>query len=112
MARDIRFYLDENVHRFKALATGLRRLGIDVQTVLDAGKRCADDDEQFQYAQETTRVLFTNDADFLSMASNQSHVGLVFCPRRKLSMGQVIQRLELIWELLDPEDMHNNVEYL
>ena len=62
MAR-IRFYTDEQVAR--AVVGGLRRRGVDVLTVPEAGTLGVSDAEQLQRARHGERVIFTQDDDFL-----------------------------------------------
>src|SRR5436190_1368697 len=113
MARTVKFYLDENVNRYPAVAAGLRRRGIDVFTVVDAKLRTASDEVQFACAQSTGRVIFSHDDDILVLASEAvHHAGVAYCELHSRSIGQIIQGLELIWEVLDASEMHNNIEYL
>ncbi|MGP0068073.1 MAG: DUF5615 family PIN-like protein, partial [Isosphaeraceae bacterium] len=65
MPRTIRFHLDE--HCAHAIATGLRRHGIDVTTATDAGLLGASDDDHAAYALAEGRVIFTEDDDFLAL---------------------------------------------
>ena len=71
------FYLDEHIP--KAVAEGLRRRGIDVLTIQDAGRLGVPDRKQLAFATMTRRVLVTFDDDFLALdASRVSHSGIVF----------------------------------
>ncbi len=111
MARTIRFHLDENCHR--AIAEGLRRRGIDVTTTPDVGLLGATDDEQAAYGLAQRRVIFTQDRDFLRLhASRVHHAGIAYCANGTRSVGEIIHALVLIWEILEPEDMVNQVEFL
>ena len=74
----IRFHLDENVN--PAIALGLRRYGIDVTTTVDVGLQSRSDNAQLQFIRETERVIFTQDADFLIIASQTNdHPGITYC---------------------------------
>ncbi len=111
MARTIRFHLDEHVGN--AIAEGLRRRGIDVTTTNDAGLSAATDPVQLAYANTQGRVMFTEDADFLILAHlGLDHAGLVYCQQNDRTIGEIITGLELVWELCEPDEMHNHVEYL
>ena len=68
MAR-IRFYTDEQVAR--AVVRGLRRRGVDVLTVPEAGNLGVSDVEQLQRARDEERVIFTQDDDFLRLAAEE-----------------------------------------
>ncbi len=107
----IRFHLDENVNL--AIASGLRRRGIDVTTSREAGLIGASDDEQLKYARQEGRVLVTQDTDFLILASQaEQHAGIAFARKGSRSVKQVIEQLELIHRLLSVEEMLDHVEYL
>lgn len=62
MAGTIRFHTDEQMPT--AVALGLRRVGVDVLTVPEAGMRSATDEEQLAFAASRERVMVTQDADF------------------------------------------------
>jgi predicted nuclease of predicted toxin-antitoxin system len=111
MPRTIRFHLDEHVAH--AVAAGLRRLGIDVTTSTDANLLGAADADQIAYAVAQGRVIFTEDDDFLVLASaGTPHSGLAYCRQNTRSIGQIIRALQLIWELYEPDEMRNRVEFL
>ncbi len=63
--RQIKFYLDEHVHR--AVSKGLQQRGIDVLTAQDAGRRGLSDDEQLAFALQDGRVLVTLDSDYVRL---------------------------------------------
>ena len=111
MPRTIRFHLDEHVAH--AVAHGLRRPGIDVTTTTDAGLIGATDHEQIAYANTQGRVIFTEDDDFLALAAaGVAHPGVVYCHQNTRSIGQIIRALELIWEIYEPAEMQNRVEFI
>ena len=111
MPRTIRFHLDENCHR--AVAEGLLRRGIDVTTTPTAGLRGATDEQQVAHCVAEGRVLFTQDRDFLRLhALGVPHRGIAYCPKDTKSIGEMIHGLVLIWEVLEPEEMANRVEFL
>ncbi len=111
MPRTIRFHLDENCAG--AIATGLRRHSIDVTTSPDAGLLGALDPEQRAYAALVGRVIFTQDGDFLAIhGSGTSHPGIAYCPKDSRTIGQIIDALVLIWEIYEPEEMVNRVEFI
>jgi hypothetical protein len=111
MPRTIRFHLDENCAR--AIAIGLRRHGIDVTTTPDAGLLGAIDEEQAAYALPQGRVIFTQDQDFLRIhALAVPHAGIAYCEKDARSIGEIIDGLNLIWDVLEPEEMANRVEFI
>src|SRR5438045_2844653 len=111
MARTIRFHLDEHVPH--SVADGLRRFGIDVTTTTDAGLLGADDATQIAFGTADQRVIFTEDDDFLVLASQGvSHAGLAYCHQNTRSVGQIVRALELIWEVYDPAEMEGRIEFI
>jgi predicted nuclease of predicted toxin-antitoxin system len=111
MARTIRFHLDENYHR--AIADGLRRRGVDVTTTPEVGLLNASDDEQLAHAVSEGRVIFTQDRDFLRLhAAGAPHPGIAYCDKDTKSIGEIITMLVLIWEIYEPDEMANRVEYI
>lgn len=111
MLRTIRDHLDEDVD--PAIAEGLRRLGIDVTTSQEVGLLGALDPIQLAFAHSRGRVLVTHDDDHLMLQSRGvEHSGIAYCHRLRRSIGEIIDALSLLWELCEPDEMVNRVEYL
>ncbi len=111
MARTIRFHLDEHVD--SAVDDGLRRRSIDVTTSADAGLLSADDTDHLAFAVRHSRVIFTNDSDFLRLNDRgMHHPGIVYCHQQSRSVGEIIRALELIWEVLEADEMSDRVEFI
>lgn len=111
MARTIRFHLDENCD--PRIAAGLRLHGVDVTTSAEAHLLQESDSGQLAYAVAEGRVIVTQDADFLRIsASGQEHRGIAYYHFASRSIGQVIRVLLLMWEVYEPDEMTNRVEYL
>ena len=111
MPRSIRYHLDENCNR--AVADGLRRRGIDVTTTPEVGLLRASDEEQAAYGLAQDRVILTHEEDFLIIdATGPRHAGIVFCRIGRYRIGEIVQRLALIWEIYDHEELSDRVEYL
>jgi len=80
---------------------GLRRRGVDVLTVPEAGTLGASDGEQLRRARDEGRVIFTQDDDFLRLAAtDSSHAGVVYATQER-RIGQIIRGLMLIQEVLE-----------
>jgi len=110
MADRIRFHLDEHVD--PAIASALRRAGIDVTTTIEAGLRTKDDEAHLKFARAEGRIIVTRDQDFLRFAALMSdHCGIVFYTANQ-TMREIIEGLILISEVMRPEDVIGNVEYL
>ncbi len=110
MANNIKFYTDEHVH--PAVIAGLRRRGIDVLSCNDANMLAASDEQHLALAIRENRVIFTQDDDFLKFHAKQvSHKGIVYSHQRT-SIGQIIQGLMLISQVLNGSDIENHVEFI
>ena len=106
----VRYYTDENVSR--AVINGLRQRNVDVLSVPEAGMLSASDEEHLAFALEQARVIFTHDDDFLKLAaSGEKHAGIVYGSQPML-IGDIIRGLMLIYNVLEPMDMQNHVEFL
>lgn len=106
----ISFYLDEHIHR--AVAEGLRHRGVDVLTAQEAARASLSDREQLTFALAERRVMVTMDSDFLTLADQRvPHAGIAYAnPRR--TVGDLIRALMLMSDVLTPEEMQNQVEFL
>ena len=106
----IRFHLDENVNH--AIARGLRLRGLDVSTSADAQLLGQSDQNQFDYAIGEGRALFTHDADFLDPRFlRRPHPGIVYSPKDRRTIGEVVRFLALLGEVVEPADMQKHDEY-
>ncbi|NEQ71377.1 MAG: hypothetical protein F6K21_39045 [Symploca sp. SIO2D2] len=111
MSSRIRFHLDEQVQ--SVIVRGLLRRGIDVTTTVEVGLRTQSDEAQLDFICQQKRVLFTQDDDFLRIASlTNKHPGIAYCKQGTRSVGQIIDSLILIYEVYTPQDMVGRVEYL
>ena len=106
----IRYYTDE--HIAKAVIRGLRQRGVDVVTTPEANKLHATDEEHLAFALSEQRTIFTQDDDFLKLAAaGKKHAGIVYAPQHT-PVGQIIQGLMLIYQVLEAEEIADNIEYL
>ena len=108
-------YMD--VHVPAAITAGLRQRGIDVLTCQDDGTIRLTDDEVFARATDLGRVLFTQDEDFLKIVSRwqadqKSFFGVVYCHQLAAGIGQIIDDLALIADVLAAEELCCGVVYL
>jgi hypothetical protein len=73
----------------------------------------ASDEAQAAYSLAHARVLVTHDRDFLRLqAAGVPHAGIAYCDKDTKSIGELIQGLVLIWEVLEPDELRNRVEFL
>lgn len=110
MSTPIRYLTDEHVA--KAVAEGLRRRGIEVLTLVEAGLRSAPDEDLWAFARKERRVLVTQDRDFLRMvAREQDHAGVVYAPQGR-TIGEMVRMLDLLAQVSSVEEMQGRVEFL
>ena len=72
----------------------------------------AEDEDHLVFAMREGRVFFTQDSDFLRLhATGRPHRGIVYASQQT-SIGAIVRRLMLIYEVLSPDDLAGRVEYL
>jgi hypothetical protein len=109
------FYMD---HHFRASVThGLRQRNIDVLTALDDGAEKLADDLLLARALKLDRVVVTHDKDFLRLAADwqanrHDFAGIVFATQGSLHVGNAIDYLEFVAQVMTPDEMRNRVEFL
>ncbi|NWG01300.1 MAG: DUF5615 family PIN-like protein [Syntrophaceae bacterium] len=107
----MKFYLDEHIP--KGVVEGLRRRGVDVLTAQEAGRSGDSDEKQLAFAAREGRVLITFDDDFLRLdAAGVPHKGIVFSQTGRYTVGELIERVMLIANVIDPNDMKNHIEFV
>ncbi len=111
MPRTIQFHLDESCP--SGLADGLRLHGVDVTTTQDAHLGGVTDPEQLAYAHAEGRILFSRDSDFIAIhRSGADHSGIIYCHQRRRSLGEIIRRLVLAWEVYEPAEFRGRLDYI
>ncbi len=107
----LKFHLDEHIH--PAIASGLRRRGIDVTTTVEAGLRGEDDTRHIAFSLAESRVIVTHDDDFLALhRQGADHAGIAYCNEGARTIGEMLRGLLLMHECLEPEEMRRRVEFL
>lgn len=107
----MKFYLDEHIPR--GVVEGLRRRGVDVLTVPEAGRSGDSDEKQLAFAARERRVLVTFDDDFLRLdATGVPHRGIVFSQPGRHTVGELIESLMLIANVIEPNEMKNHIEFI
>ena len=111
MNDEIGFHLDEHIPT--AIRNGLQRRNIDVTTTSGSGLGGAEDLAQLEFAARNGRVMVTFDDDYLQLhAAGFSHAGIAYCRQGTRSIGEILQTLILIYEVMSCEEMRNQVVYL
>ena len=110
MSERLQFHLDEHID--PDIALGLRRYGINISTTVEAYLCSRSDLEQLAFALKEKKVIITHDADFLRLsASGVQHCGIVYCHKTDHSIGEIMEHLILMYEVLNPEEMFGKIEY-
>ncbi|MDP3015647.1 MAG: DUF5615 family PIN-like protein [Deltaproteobacteria bacterium] len=107
----MKFYLDEHIP--KGVVEGLRRRGVDVLTVQKADRSGDSDEKQLAFATREGRVLVAFDDDFLRLdASGIPHTGVVFSQTGRRTVGELIESLMLIANVIESNEMKNHIEFI
>ena len=107
----IRLFLDEHIDA--AIAAGLRRNGIDVETVVELGRRGVANIDYVIYALAERRVIVTFDQDYLAIhATGVNCAGIAFFPYGHPAIGHVVSSLVILHGVYGSDAMANVVQYL
>jgi len=106
----MRIYVDESVNT--AIVEGLKRRGVDAFSAKDMGKLGLTDEQQIKVAAANRAAIFTHDVDFLRMASEKRHPGIIYVHQQKLTVGECIKRLKAIAETKSPAQMRGRIIFL
>ncbi len=107
--------MDHHVPR--AITNGLRLRGADVLTAHEDGAGELRDPALLDRASELERVLFTQDDDLLTEATQrqrrgQTFSGVIYAHQLRRSIGDCVRDLELIAQVGEPEDMTGQTLFL
>lgn len=99
------------------ITEGLRRRDVDVVTAHEDGAAELDDEALLERATHLERVLFSQDRDLLVIANQWLEIGrefsgLIYAHQLNITIGRAVRDLELLAQVLDPEDMRNHIEFL
>jgi hypothetical protein len=106
-----------DVHVPMAVTEALRRRGLDILTSQEDRTAREDDERLLARATELGRVLFSQDKDFLRIAAEWQRQGLffpgiVFAAQEGVSIGRLVEDLELLLTCCEPGDLQDRVTYL
>jgi len=107
--------MDQHVPR--AITNGLRLRGVDVLTAHEDGASRLRDPALLDRATELERVLFTQDDDLLTEATQrqrqrQTFSGVIYAHQLRMSIGNCVRDLELVAQVGEPEDMTGQTLFL
>ncbi len=111
----VAFYMD--VHVPRPVTRGLRRRGVDVPTAQEDGTARWEDADLLDRAGQVGRVLFSQDEDLLAEAARRQRQGVaasgvIYTPQLAVSIGHLIEDLEVLAKAGNPGDFVNAVQYL
>jgi len=109
MTDRVKYHLDEHISH--AIAEALRRRRINVATTAEAHLISQSDQSQLDFCRKQGRVMVTANSDFIDLANQQSHAGIVFWPRADIEAGAMVRWLVLLWEVYLASEMAGRVEY-
>lgn len=106
-----------DVHIRGPVIRGLRSRGVDILTAREDGAERLSDSDLLDRATVLGRVLVTQDDDLFSIAASRlqdgkNFAGLVYSHQMRITIGQMIDDLELIAQVNEPAEMVNKIEYL
>ncbi len=108
-------YMDHHVPW--AVTVGLRRRGVDVLTAGEDKAAERDDEVLLERATQAGRILVTQDRDFLSLAAarreqQRTFFAIVYSPQQRLSVGELVEWLELVVSTLREDEIRDQVIFL
>lgn len=111
----LRLFFDECADQ--DVARALTALRLDVVTATSANRKGLSDQEQLDYARLENRVIYTIDADFLSLAADlmqrgEFFTGILYHAPSARSKREIIDALVLCDGVFEPADMHNRIEFI
>jgi hypothetical protein len=107
------FYMDHHIH--SAITASLRKRGIDALTLEEDGTAELDDELVLTRANELRRIVVTQDKDFHRIAQHwqttgREFRGIVYYHDMQMGIGNIIDYLELVANVMSEEAMLNYVE--
>ncbi len=106
-----------DVHVPRAVTLALRLRSVDVLTAQDDHTEELDDGQLLQRASELGRILVSQDQDLLCegvrrLRAGQQFSGIVYAHQLRITIGQMVEDLELIANATSQEEWAGRIEYL
>lgn len=106
-----------DVHIRRAVTSALRLRSIDVLTAQEDGAAELDDDRLLQRATALGRVLVSQDEDLLREGArrrreHREFSGLIYAHQLRVTIGRMVEDLELIATATSKEEWYGRIEYL
>jgi hypothetical protein len=110
----IRFQADADLKHAIVAGTLRRTASIDFQRAEAVPLEGLDDPSVLAVAAEEGRVLVSHDVNtmerhYRDFIRKQKSPGLVLIPQKRVSVGQAVEGLVLIWEVLDASDLEDQI---
>ena len=111
----VRIYMDVHVRR--AVTVALRLRSIDVLTAQEDGAAKLDDPTLLDRAMALGRVLVSQDEDLLRegarrVRERQDFAGFIYAHQLRITIGQMVEDLELIAQVTSQEEWWGRIEFL
>lgn len=106
-----------DVHIRRAVTNALRLRSIDVLTAQEDGAAELDDNGLLTRATELLRVLVSQDEDLLRVGARwlgeqKDFAGIIYAHQLRITIGQMVEDLELIATLTSEHEWRGRIEYL
>jgi len=106
-----------DVHVRRAVTVALRLRNVDVLTAQEDHSAELDDARLMDRATELGRVLVSQDEDLLRegaqrVSEHQGFSGLVYAHQLRITIGQMVEDLELIARATSADEWWSRIEYL
>jgi Domain of unknown function (DUF5615) len=108
----VSFYMDHNIQG--AVVEALRARGVDCITATQDAATTLDDDALLDRATQLGRVLVTYDKDFFAihaarLSAGRQMGGIIHSLPTQITIGQLIDDLELISLASEPDELRNSL---
>ena len=110
----IRFQADADLKRAIITGTLRRAASLEFRLAETVPLEGLDDLQVLAKAAADRRVLVSHDVNtmernFREFTSRQTSPGLILIPQKRVDVGQAIESLVLLWEVLEAADLENRV---
>jgi len=104
------FLADEHVKR--SYVRALRANGFEVVAVSESNDTGQADARHVETSSEQDLVVLTNDDDFVRLAEERSHGGIVFYSNQGSDPGEIVRGIRRIDQHFSPTEIRNHIEWL
>ncbi len=99
------------------MTLALRLRGVDVRTAQEDYAALLNDDDLLRRSTQLGRLLVSQDDDLLRVAvgfqkAGTPFAGVVYAHQMRVSIGEMVEDLDLVGKASDSKDWVNRIEYL